>query len=258
MDGNVDFSANAGLYDRRHGARLPQDVLEALCVASGLAEHSRILEIGAGTGRVSVPMAEGRFRMTALDISAEMLRTLRTKAAPGLLAVVCADAAAAPFKAQAFDAVIIARVVYLVPNWRSMLGEARRVLKAQGPILYEWGNGTGREMWARIRDRAREILERAGVDTPFHPGARSDADVDRCLQRSGLRCVAEIAGEALPAISPSQFVTQIATGECSYMWRVPAHLRAACLHELNAWVQDQFAQDLVENATGSWKVYRQP
>ncbi|MFA5910585.1 MAG: class I SAM-dependent methyltransferase [Vicinamibacterales bacterium] len=256
MDGNVDFSANAGLYDRRHGGRLPQDVVEALCMASGLAEYSRVLEIGAGTGRVSIPMAEGRFRMTALDTSAEMLRTLRTKAAPGLLSVVCADAGAAPFRGQIFDAVIIARVVYLIPNWRTMLSEARRVLKAQGPILYEWGNGTGREMWARVRDKAREIFEQAGVGTPFHPGARFDEDVDRWLQRSGLRCVAEIAGEALPPISPSQFVTQIATGECSYMWRVPAHLRAACLHELKTWVQDQFADDLVENTFSSWKIYR--
>lgn len=256
MDGNVDFSANAGLYDRRHGARLPQDVLQALCAASGLTEYSRVLDIGAGTGRVSIPLAEGRYRMTALDCSAEMLRTLQAKAPPGLLSVVCADAAAVPFRTHAFDAIIIARVVYLVPNWRSMLGEARRVLKRQGSVLYEWGNGRGHEVWVRIREKAREVFERAGVDAPFHPGARSDADVDRCLQQSGLRCVAEIAGEALPAISPSQFVTQIATGECSYTWRVPAHLREACLHELKSWVQDQFAQDMVENATASWKVYR--
>jgi hypothetical protein len=38
----------------------------------------------------------------------------------------------------------------------------------------------------QIREKARTLLQDAGVDKPFHPGARSEAEVDAFLTGLGL------------------------------------------------------------------------
>jgi SAM-dependent methyltransferase len=73
---------------------------------SGSAGSGAILEVGAGTGRVALDLLARRRDVTALDVDADLLATLRTRAAeatgvgrdtrqpPGRLATVCADARA--------------------------------------------------------------------------------------------------------------------------------------------------------------------
>ena len=46
-----------------------------------VASGGPVLELGAGTGRITIPIAEAGIRVTALDLEPEMLDTLRRKAA---------------------------------------------------------------------------------------------------------------------------------------------------------------------------------
>jgi hypothetical protein len=46
----VDFSANATVYDRRHGAALSDDSVTRLWLAAGLRSGAAVLDIGVGTG----------------------------------------------------------------------------------------------------------------------------------------------------------------------------------------------------------------
>ena len=45
----VDFSQNASIYDRRHGAAVSDDVVRRLAAAAALEPGVRLLDIGAGT-----------------------------------------------------------------------------------------------------------------------------------------------------------------------------------------------------------------
>jgi len=74
----VDFSGNALVYDQRHGAVLA-DVL-ARALTQRLRPGSRILDIGAGTGRVSVAFAGLGFQVIAIEPAIPMLRRLQEKA----------------------------------------------------------------------------------------------------------------------------------------------------------------------------------
>lgn len=77
----VDFSRNANVYDRRHGAFLPEEVVHLLAEAAALQPGVGILDISAGTGRVAVPLAELGCDVTALEPAFAMAEALRTKAA---------------------------------------------------------------------------------------------------------------------------------------------------------------------------------
>ena len=52
MSERVDFSANAPVYDRRHGAALAPEVARSLALEAALTRGARVLDVGAGPGRV--------------------------------------------------------------------------------------------------------------------------------------------------------------------------------------------------------------
>ncbi|MGC5000831.1 class I SAM-dependent methyltransferase [Streptomyces sp. DT195] len=56
-----------------------------------VTEGSRIVELGAGTGRVAVPLAESGYAVHAVDAAPAMLKALRVKDPAGLVSVHQAD-----------------------------------------------------------------------------------------------------------------------------------------------------------------------
>jgi SAM-dependent methyltransferase len=89
----TDFSANARVHDRRHGALLSGDLAQRLIAGADLPADAQVLDVGAGTGRVAIPLASFGRRIVAIDPSAAMLQQLRGKAA-GRLSRAIADAGA--------------------------------------------------------------------------------------------------------------------------------------------------------------------
>lgn len=63
-----------------------------LWLALGQAQGSPILDIGAGTGRVTLPLARAGHEVVALDIDAELLTELQRRAAGLAVQTVVADA----------------------------------------------------------------------------------------------------------------------------------------------------------------------
>ena len=63
--------------DRYHTARpdYPGELFDELVTATGLPHDARLLEIGCGTGKATVPLAERGFAITALELGAELART---------------------------------------------------------------------------------------------------------------------------------------------------------------------------------------
>jgi SAM-dependent methyltransferase len=110
-----------------------------------LPPHSRVLELGCGTGRLWLEnkdrIPEG-WDVTLSDFSPGMLQeaqqNLRHSWRPLAFAVI--DAQAIPYEDESFDGVIANQMLYHVPDRPQALAEIRRVLRPGGR-LYASTNG---------------------------------------------------------------------------------------------------------------------
>jgi SAM-dependent methyltransferase len=236
----VDFSGNASIYDRRHGAVLALDTAHELAQRAALRPGCRVLDVGAGTGRVTIAFAGIGCETVALDSAPSMLNQLRQKAPESQIRIVAGEGARLPLGGGHFDAVILARVLYLIADWKMVLRQTYDVLKPGGCLLHEWGNGQTDEPWVQIREKARTLFRDAGISDPFHPGAQSEAEVRAVLAELGFDRSDELHLGPGPRMTLRDFVGRIVTGEMSYIWDVPKHARESCLPRLSKWCEDTF------------------
>lgn len=128
----------ADVYDEWYNG--PDDTDETVARVAELAGAGPVLELGAGTGRLAIPIAAGGRLVVALDASAAMLDHLRAKPGSSTVRCLVGDAAALPL-AGSFAVVLAAR--NLVCNVTSAAGQQRlfagaaRVLRPGGVFAVE-------------------------------------------------------------------------------------------------------------------------
>ena len=128
---------------------------------------ARILDVGAGTGFLSLAAARLGYDVTALDLSPAMLERLRAAASREDLNIetVCAPAHEPP--PGPFDAVMERLVLWTLPEPERALRAWRGV--SEGPLV-TFEAMTGRDYIEGLRRRARELLHRVRRRTPEHHG----------------------------------------------------------------------------------------
>jgi SAM-dependent methyltransferase len=84
----------ADVYD--DWPRLPANTGAAVELLARLAEDGPVLELGIGTGRIALPLAERGLRVHGIDASPAMVRRLRAKPGGERIPVVVADFADVP------------------------------------------------------------------------------------------------------------------------------------------------------------------
>ncbi len=136
----MSFDRAADYYDTTRA--LPADVhdrLTAMLVAE-LWTRRLSLEIGVGTGRIALPLVENGVSMIGVDIAPKMLRRLAVNAGGTQPFPLCeADVTVLPFAPRVFDAVLASHVLHLVPDWRTTVDEAVRVLGTGSVFLVDFG-----------------------------------------------------------------------------------------------------------------------
>src|SRR4051812_19578616 len=123
----------------RHRA-LPDGVPEAiraLVLEAVDAASPRLLDLGAGTGRIGIPFIAARDDYVGVDLSFGMLSEFGHRAAGSTPAprLVQADGERLPFRDATFDAIMLIQVFGGLRGWRRVLAEARRVLRGAGVLV---------------------------------------------------------------------------------------------------------------------------
>jgi ubiquinone/menaquinone biosynthesis C-methylase UbiE len=89
----------------------------------------KVIDVGAGTGRLTVPFLKRGAEVTACDASPQMLEVLSEKINDPHLKVCIADAHKLEFADHEFDCAISSRMLMHVLDWKKSLSELCRVSK---------------------------------------------------------------------------------------------------------------------------------
>jgi SAM-dependent methyltransferase len=145
--GTDEHYADAPLYDLEYSDRTEDIVFYEGLAQSESAAGGRleVLELGAGTGRIAVPLARQGHAITALDRAPAMLRALREKLEALNLTAhiepVEGDMCALPFADDSFDLVISPfNALMHLYTWDELLAclrEAHRVLRPGGAFAFD-------------------------------------------------------------------------------------------------------------------------
>jgi hypothetical protein len=103
--------------------------------------------------------------------------------------------------------------------------------------------------------QARALFEAAGVREPFHPGARTEEEVDAFLAQHGARPITQIPCESDAPVTMREFLRRIESGECSYTWKLPPSLQTSCVAALLEWAQVRFNLDRPIASDTAWKIF---
>jgi SAM-dependent methyltransferase len=109
---------DVALYDALCGTYADRLEIRTMVRSLSIPPGARILEVGAGTGRLTCELAQMGHEVVALDFSAKSLERLRRKCAgrPGRVHVVQADACRLPARVRRFDAVVSAQLLEHFPS----------------------------------------------------------------------------------------------------------------------------------------------
>jgi SAM-dependent methyltransferase len=235
------FDAIAADFDcfRALPAEVPAAIRNAVWGAVGSNPVARVLDLGAGTGRIGVAFVSAGDAYVAVDPSARMLAKFAEKARTGgghAPVLVQADGLMLPFPRASFEAVLMVQVVSGSPVWRRILMEARRVLCPGGCLILGRTIQPRGGLDARMRDRLVGILSEMGI-VAGRPGADRDEAFARLAgeaARADRRAVAQWVSKR----TPEDFLSRHSTG--ARFAALPEGVKVQALERLARWAMDVF------------------
>ena len=228
------YDAIAPEFDRCRP--LPDGVAEAVrdtILRSGLSPRFRLLDLGAGTGRIGWPFVTAGDDYVGADLSFGMLRNFAQRH-PGAL-LVQADGTVLPFPDGCFDAVLLVQVLNRVAGWRHLLADTIRVLRPGGIVAAGRVIAPDGGVDAQMKARLAGILDRMDVH-PYRGKFRDDAMgwLARRMPDPTVRVVSSWAAER----TPRGFLQRHAGG--ARFAALPEAVKRDAMRALGIWATEQF------------------
>lgn len=132
MDSEPGYNLAALIYDKKEAYLNSFEKGQALSLLGDIT-GKKILDVGAGTGRLSIPLQRTGGEVVACDVSAEMLKVLARKNRH--IKTVVGEAESLPFPDNSFDIVTAAFLIVHLKNPTRFFDEVYRVLKDGGLFL---------------------------------------------------------------------------------------------------------------------------
>lgn len=241
-----------------------REMIDALVSAAGITPDSRVLEIGIGTGRIALSVAEHVRRLYGIDLSLEMMGVLKTKLRDrtdktgAAIEVAQANAVQLPFASETFDAVYAVHVYHLVQNWQDALQDARRVVKPGGSLIVSFHKRQGETPNRKLRGELARMLEAYGISNK-RPGTQSEDEILAEMEKwnDPLRIVEASHWEQDEV--PAEILDDLDRQIFSETWMIPRDVMDKIMPHLRAWAADTFgdlSRPIATEAEARWLVAR--
>jgi SAM-dependent methyltransferase len=172
------FGAQAEAYDRARPS-YPADAVAWLARELGIRPGRRVLDLAAGTGKLTALIADSGPDLVAVEPIAAMRGQLRRRL-PGV-PLVGAVAEALPFAADSVDAAVVAQAFHWFDADRAM-AELRRVIRPGGRLGLIWNARDRSVKWV---DQIWSVLDRVEKNAPWrdHGDSTDSAAAHRWSER---------------------------------------------------------------------------
>jgi ubiquinone/menaquinone biosynthesis C-methylase UbiE len=197
-----------GLYQKLILPRLIDVAMRDKALAARRAEliskaAGAVLEVGIGSG-LNLPVYPSAItHVTGVDPSSELLSMARRKLTvlPFAVDLLCQSAEELPFDDRSFDTAVVTWTLCSIPNPKLALAEVKRVLRADGRLLFvEHGLSSDPkvQVW---QHRLTPLWKRIGG------GCHLNRKIDDLISNAGFR-VAELKTDYLPGPRPMTYTYQ--------------------------------------------------
>jgi ubiquinone/menaquinone biosynthesis C-methylase UbiE len=206
---SFDSAAQSFERHRQFPAGIGHAIRSSVLAMPAASRPARILDLGAGTGRIGRAFVEFGDAYIGIDLSISMMRefTARSDAKPAL---VQAEGQRLPFADGAFDLVLLMQVLSGVSDWRKLLAEARRVLKRGGAVIVGHTVDEPFGMEARLKARLAEALAELGANQSVYQKLSAEP-LDWLRQRASGSLQA-VAARWTQTRTPREFLARKPTG----------------------------------------------
>ena len=234
------YDAAAPSFDRHRAlpAGVPESIRSAILASLDAPSRPRLMDLGAGSGRIGWPFVKAGDDYVGVDLSFGMLQAFRQRAgqedgsAPRL---VQADGQHLPFCDATFDGVMLIQVFGGMRGWRRLLAEARRVLRSTGTMVMGRSVTPADGLDARMKQRLASLLDEMGVrPQPMNP--RDDAQ--RLLESAADGGTRVVAATWNSERTPRAFLDRHETG--ARFSALPPPVKEEALRKLAAWAAATF------------------
>ncbi len=252
--GGLDFSFDRRVvsdYDslRGHPPEVAREIGQA--IAAQMPSSARVLELGVGTGRIAVPVAQAGCQVVGMDVSAEMLGELAARIRQHTLddiELVQADITAPPFIDRGFDGAMAVHVLHLVSSWAEVLDQVRRMVRPGGVLVLGRDWVDPESFSGRIRTAFRKTVVEVGTEM-LPPGASAaaapsgGAAIVKTLVQQGAVPTGEgelVAAEWTTELSPRQVLDGIRSRDDAESWVLPDDVLTETMQRLDALAQQEW------------------
>lgn len=162
-----EWDAHAETFDDApdHGLRDPtvRAAWAALLRAELPEPPADIIDLGCGTGSLSVVVAQQGHHVTGVDLAPRMIERARVKARAAAVEIgfQVADASRPPLPKASADIVLARHVLWMFPDRRAVLGRWAGLLRSGGRLVLiegRWSTGAGMPADELVSALPRELV----------------------------------------------------------------------------------------------------
>ena len=253
MSRSISFDPAAEYYDRTR--TLPPELHARVTslLADELRGRGRCLEVGIGTGRISLPLRQAGVELVGVDLSLSMLQRLLAKTRT--LPAAQADAVQLPFPDQVFGGAFACHVLHLIPDWRRAVAEMVRVTRPGGVVLIDRGGGP--DAWRELR---RRFFAEAGQDV-WRLGLDRVEELDAELAAVGARrrLLEPLEWREQEPVGPR--IDRLEEGIYAACWGLDPAVLPAAAAATRVWAVERYGSleaELEVSHTIQWRAYDLP